>query len=493
MKRFFLDRRRVYLTIFLGLALVVTLPLFSERGFVLLLDWTPVPKAPFPQEFNNPSFLYDLFFWFFNLLLPGGLLQKIFITSALFFAGSGIYFFLTRLRIVQQPEWAAYFAGILYMFNPYVYSRVLVGQWLLIMALGLLPWFFYALMRFLQNPTLRQAFFVALSWSGVVILSIHLGFILAIPIVLLSIITSVNFFLENHGNLFKFMTGLFFIVVVFISLNFYWLIPIARGNSSLSIFVEQTLNDTHIFSFSTRTDVRQGILWNTAAMYGFWGDDDYRYASEKIIVPHWFYLFCVILALVVWGVIISILKCYHRKKSTKPTDFFRWRIILPFIFTGLIVFFFAVGVSYTPFQPVVLWFYHSIPFFKGLREPQKFVALLIFVYSIFGAIGVDHLLASIERIPHKKIAILKLFAPAFFLLIPLAYSPGMFWAFNGGIKSSQYPASWFTADQFLQNDRTDFRVLFLPWHQYINLSFARGVVYNPADQFFHKPTIAAAT
>ncbi|GEM_PF-792820 len=517
----FLGGDSIPLIVFFGLALLVTLPLFLRPGFVFLLDWAPIPKTPFPGDYNNPSFLFSLFFWFFDLFLPGGFLQKIFLSASFFLAGYGMFRFLTGMSVIQRHSWAAYFSGILYMFNPFVYSRALVGHWTVIMALALLPWFFRALIRFLQNPTWRCAFVASLWWTIIVTISLHLGMILTIPILIFSLSASMRSFLQHRRDAFKLIAGLTLILLLFIGFNSYWLIPGIRGRSTLGVFVTSTLNDAHIFSFFTRADPQHGVLWNTAAMYGFWGDEDQRYVSQKIYVSYWFYLFCAILALVLWGVMVSVGNCYRRKKSPKELkarhfapivsgiakdrgagkagarhddiglrNFFQWWVIFPLILTWFAAFFFAVGVSYEPFKPLVLWFYHHVPFFRGFREPQKFVALLVFVYAIFGAIGIDDLIGRIERIKHKKITLLKLIAPALFLLIPLAYSPGMFWSFNGQIKSSQYPASWFAVDQMLESDTDHFRVLFLPWHQYIYVSFVGGVIANPAESFFHKPTLA---
>jgi hypothetical protein len=80
--------------------------------------------------------------------------------------------------------------------------------------------------------------------------------------------------------------------------------------------------------------------------------------------------------------------------------------------------------------------------------------------------------------------------PAFFIIIPLLYSPGMLWGFRGQLYTSNYPESWFEVNEILNQDQDDFRVLFLPWHQYMHFSFAGRIIINPASKFFDKPVVA---
>jgi hypothetical protein len=145
-----------------------------------------------------------------------------------------------------------------------------------------------------------------------------------------------------------------------------------------------------------------------------------------------------------------------------------------------------------------------VPFYKGFREPQKWVGLLVICYAYLGALGVDdvisraqHILENLKfkvRIKHvasRALETVSKAVPALFLVIPLLYAPGMFGGFKGQLCVGNYPKSWLSANEYLKKDSDTFRVLFLPWHQYINLSFAcHKIIANPAALFFDKPTIA---
>jgi hypothetical protein len=63
---------------------------------------------------------------------------------------------------------------------------------------------------------------------------------------------------------------------------------------------------------------------------------------------------------------------------------------------------------------------------------------------------------------------------------------------HGEIKPSQYPAGWYAADRALLSDSHPGRSIFLPWHEYMSLSFVRNqnsLVCCPAPTFFSTPVL----
>jgi hypothetical protein len=65
---------------------------------------------------------------------------------------------------------------------------------------------------------------------------------------------------------------------------------------------------------------------------------------------------------------------------------------------------------------------------------------------------------------------------------------------HGEIKLSQYPAGWYAADQLLKSDLKPGRALFLPWHEYMGLSFVQNqnpVIASPARSFFSIPVVVS--
>ncbi len=471
--------------VFLGLTLSVVLPLFFKPGFLFLLDFAPVPQSLFPEVITRSDFLFRASWWLLDLFLPGGFLQKLFLGVTFFMAGFGMFRFLAWRGTAESSSWAHYFGAFLYLFNPFVYSRILVGQWILIAAYALLPWFVQAFMEFIERPSYRGAWLTAVWWTAIFNINLHLGVIS----IIFPIIYVISIFFKIPTKFFtlpRLRCYLVFIVLMVIG-NGYWMGPLVTGRSPVGTFVLTTISDVDIFSFFTRADPVHGVIWNTAAMYGFWADDDVRYFSQKFFAPYWFYVFFVIFGLVLWGIISSRLRRGQDKVAAIALSFSLWITLLG---TGILAFYVAVGVAHPFFKSSVLWLYNHAVFLKGFREPHKFIALLVFVYCVFSAAGVADILGRLEQWQGRSWWWLKMITPGLLIVIPLMYSPGMLWGFYGQLRPADYPKSWFEVDRLLVNDQAEFKALFLPWHQYIYLAFAKTVIVNPADQFFHKPIIA---
>lgn len=82
------------------------------------------------------------------------------------------------------------------------------------------------------------------------------------------------------------------------------------------------------------------------------------------------------------------------------------------------------------------------------------------------------------------------------LIIPLIYSFTFFNGFAGQIKPTDYPPDWYEVNNFLNNDSEDFKVLFFPWHGYMNFRWVNNTdkrIANPSRNFFDKEVISGTT
>ncbi|HEU5122075.1 MAG TPA: hypothetical protein VFT59_04465, partial [Candidatus Saccharimonadales bacterium] len=161
---------------FAGLALVIMLPLLLP-GYVLTLDLVFAPQAPIP-ELTSHDFPLKAIIWLFYLILPGDVVEKIILFSALLFSGVGTYSLIRVMphpHPVQEGSWrlAAYAAGVLYMINPFIYARFMAGQWMIILGYALLPFFIRSLLIFLHQPSLKNSLMIA-GWAvSISIASLH--------------------------------------------------------------------------------------------------------------------------------------------------------------------------------------------------------------------------------------------------------------------------------------------------------------------------------
>jgi len=449
------------------IALVILLPLLKP-GYILTLDMVFTPKIPMPTEVGNNYLLISLLH-FLNYIIPSQIIEKILLFLIIFLSGVGMH----RL-IPTSNKWPKYFAALLYIFNPFVYSRFMAGHWVLLLAYAITPFAVKSILDFFKAPDFKKSLRVLIWLILISIFSLH-----AIIMIFIFFAFAFVFFLfknkKNRQEIFKILKFTLFVGLAFLILSSYWVVPFFTKGTQTSELIS-SFDPRHILGFQTVTDKNLGVMFNTAALYGFWGENGGRYVVNKQIIPFWYIISIIIFLLIIWGVISNFLK---KKRKVE---------ILIFMATAIVAGILAVGVAYSPMSKVILWLYQKIPFLKGFREPQKFVALLVLSYAYLGALGMDDLLKRAQN-AKKFPKILAIFLPFIFLIIPLLYSPIMLWGFSGQLKPVDYPKDWYEIDQTLKEDKEDFKVLFLPWHQYLGFMFAGRVIANPAQNFFSKPVI----
>jgi len=467
--QWFKQKDRIIYLEYSALSLLVILPLLRP-GYILLLDLVFTPKIPMPTQINN-SFPLNAFLHYLNLFLPSQIIEKLLLFLILALAGIGIHKLIDKIGV--KNEWAKYFAGILFIFNPFVYSRFMTGQIFIILAYALIPFFVRSILNFFDQPDLRTSLRVSFWTLLISIISIHSIFFMAMIAIIFGVGKLITKIRDKKWivNFIKF--GLVSIVIT-LALSFYWFMPYVSGKTKASQIADN-FDIRHVIVFQTSADKNLGVLYNTAGMYGFWAEEGGRYLLAKDILPYWPVLFGVILLIVFWGIFVGYKK--HRY------------LTISFTVVGFFAFVFAVGSAYPGFEKIYWLMLNHVPLFNGYREPQKFVTLLILSYAVLGALGVEDLLnrgGESRRMPEG----FKMILPALFIIIPVLYSPVMLWGFGGQIKPVDYPKDWYQINQILNNDKEEFKVLFLPWHEYIGFRFADRTIANPAPNFFEKPTTA---
>jgi hypothetical protein len=127
-----------------------------------------------------------------------------------------------------------------------------------------------------------------------------------------------------------------------------------------------------------------------------------------------------------------------------------------------------------------------IGFWRGFRDTQKFSGLLAFSYAYFGGLGI----IAVSEYVFKKLP--KFYQPvlAVMFLVPVFYTYTMIGGFARQLQPVWYPQSWSQAKEIIDQDSGDYKVLFLPWHQYLSLDFNKKIITgNPAKSFFGEKII----
>lgn len=451
--------------IFTLLGFVIVFPLLPP-GYILTLDTVLTPKGYPAPEFFSASFIFSSLVFLLNLIIPAWWIQKIIVFLIFFLSGWGMYRLL-KTEVVP----AKIFAGIFYCNNPFVYERVMAGQWNLLLGYSLFPFFAGSLINFFHNPDKKEAVKLALFVTVIVSVVIHYSLIIA-GFLLIYAVIYLLFFQEKIVLIAK-NTVVFLGLVLILSAN--WLIPSVLGSGKISQNIN-SFSHEDLTAFQSVADKQFGLVFNLLSGYGFWGEVYDYFLSPKNVLIIWPLISVVIILLSAYGLFGQI-------KKEDDSGY-------PLIISLLILFFLSLdlagGVALKPISGAIFSLYDQFPVLRGLREPQKLVGLVMFTYAYLGGLGLDLLLSKIKKG-------LSFYAICFlFLVLPFIYTPTVFGGFWGQLKPVFYPQSWKQVNQLLNKDRDNFLVAAFPWHQYMKFGFNNDrIVVNPAPIFFDKPVISS--
>jgi len=371
------------------------------------------------------------------------------------------------------------FATILFLFNPFVYSRLLVGHWFVLWGLAMLPLVFKTYTNYLEEGGYRNLVFIVLALT-LLGFSAHLLFAATFLVGFLSIYKYVD---SRDCRTIK---RTLLVPTVAIPINVYWLAPVfLSGGKSIS---KVTAADQSIYA--PQTDIFTA-LYSTASMHGFWRGA-IRYATD--LIPVVGVLFVPILFLAVHGFTTN----YDHPE--------RGYIVKALATTWVVALLLGAGAS-GPAAPIYAWLFENVPFFAGMRDSNKFVALIVLAYAYLGALGFEDLLdvlpdldtsrlhpanlLSADRRPDARTLVSWALVVAL-LLTPIVYNYPMVTGYDDQINSQDYPEEWYEVKEFVDSQPGDSAVLFLPWHLYMDYSWLESEqkrIATPARAFFERPVI----
>ena len=479
------------------LTLVVMLPLL-RRGYILTMDMVFTPHIAQPHIVNNNY----IFFWVLhvlNVVIPSMVIQKLLLLGIMFWSGLGMHRLAefiagtpTKLPKAKKPKFEVvrapvkqkaylppvvgqsagnYFAGILYVVNPYTYERWLAGHYLLLAGYALLPWLLRALFGYFNRPKAHLGAKLALYFAFMGLLSIHM---LAISIVVAvsALVVYLVYAPVKWVYLKKLIGTGVLAAAIFAAAAMYWLYGVLRGDSPLQQAVA-TFNQGHLEAFTTAAQPHAGLLFNVLGMYGFWAERYHRFVLPNtnlfVIIP----FLAVLAVLVVAGIPKQL-------KKDRPQAI----VLLVLALVGFMV---ASGIHAPIWGGVNDWVLLHVPLMRGFREPQKFSVLLVVAYCLFASASVRHFAS---RAQQNQSGSWYSYVPTALLVLPLALTPLMPFGFAGQLKPVQYPPSWYAFNTQIEQESGDFKVLFLPWHEYTSFDFNGRIIANPAPTFFSKTVLS---
>ncbi|CAG4910091.1 hypothetical protein [Acidithrix sp. C25] len=456
-----------------GIALITALLLFILfdaplwlHSNLFLLDWV-LPKR---QPLLDPTLLglnttgissgavFSTLIKVVQIFAGGYTTDLVLLTT--FICGSlGIF----KLISTRSPS-AKIAATTLFLYNPFVFDRLYVGQLSLLVGYSLLPLSFV----YLKSITDKRGWLrFGVVWSIMILASPHYFWIVGI-VVLVFMIASIKRGEVIVGTL---KAGVF----VAASMVYQLITVLISGANGV-------VTSANLSAYRTSGSTWYGALGNLIGLYGFWRRGP---KLARDIIVGWPLILVCILSIAALG--ISVI--FAKRKSIddgRPNHVnvpnYRFEKIL--LLSSLFAIVLALG-SQGPSKPLFDTLFRYVPTFGAMREAQKFDVIWAVTLAYFFGIGVDTLLLRYEGKHRFKVAI-AIIAVA----LPFAYEPVEPFALNGQIASSNFPSDWSSAYNIVSKGSG--YSLCLPWHLYEEFKFSGGrVIANPCANYFGPNTISS--
>ncbi|MFA5178375.1 MAG: hypothetical protein WC427_02335 [Candidatus Paceibacterota bacterium] len=461
-----------YILIFLGLAILILWQALLP-GYIFGLDM--IFGSEMNVNLNTDGFLNALpvnyLIYFLSLIIPAWLVQKIILLVLFFNIG---YLAFKYLPIGENNE-ARLFSALIYLANPFVYSRFLAGQWTHLMAYAFLPLFLHYLLKLRESIDFKAIIRVLAVIFLISLFSVHFFVITCLIFACFLVFLVFSWFLQKKQVEIKVLAKNLMIggLMLLISIG-YWVIPALNRSNP----IEQRIGINHWQGFSASGYKNIDVFWNVLSLNGFWGERNTW--ANYFLWPQDNAFFWISFALIICLIILGF---KYALKSSKT------RFLAVFVsIMSICCFVFATGAGNTIFKQFNIWLFENIPFWSGFRDSQKFSGILALGYAIFAGFGFQ---TAWEYFKNKGQNSLNIFL-GFVFLIPIVFGFLVWGGFHKQVQAVWYPESWFEAKQIIENDKSDFKVLFLPWHGYYSLEVNNNLVSaNPARRFFGQKIISS--
>jgi hypothetical protein len=462
-----------------GLTLIIVAP-WLLPGFLFGTDWPGPRHLSFPNMLSYAAPLLALLALVAHVV-PAEIVAKLLIVGTLLIAALGAYRAMPMDGFVPRAV-----GSLVYTVNPFVYGRLHYGQLFLLAAYAILPWLARSVRYFLGTPILVRGLFVG-AWLVLIGgLDIHLFLAASVLCGVMGIVYGIAR-ARDREYLSRLGRGSVVAAAAAAAGSAYWLIPFIRGSSpeastvagigASDIRVYQAVGDPHV-----------GLVPNLLGLYGFWAENIGRFPSFKLFAPVWPIVLAALLLIAVVGSLwVLLAPVESSRRDLRP-----W--VIGLLTAGAIALILDVGASDSRIAVLVSWLDRVFPPYRGMRDSGKWAAILALVYAQLIPLGVIAISSAVKtRLTSGRVRDLaQAVVTGLAVALPLYYGNGLLFGMHGQVRPSQYPAGWYQADRLLLADPHPARAVFLPWHQYLAMSFVDNtnrVVASPAPSFFSIPVV----
>ncbi|MDQ6524071.1 hypothetical protein RB608_10690 [Nocardioides sp. LHD-245] len=398
-------------------------PLLVGGGYWLVGDMVFVPRQPWKSAWlgldgSLPRAVpMDALVSLATHVVPGSAVQRLLLVGGFVAGGLGV------ARLVPDQRWYARAAAItLFCWNPWVYERLLIGQWAILLGYLLLPWVARAALRLRAHPR---------DWGPAAVMLV------------LSALCSPSSGVMAVGVLAVLALGRdrrvwWRAAVLAVGANLTWALPAVTATAA------RVTTDGVFEGFAARAESAAGTAASVLSLGGIW---------KTSIVP----AERTSAALVLLSCLLSLVALAGLARS--GPDRRRWALL-----GGA-----ALLLALVPAMPggsdLLERLADSVPGLALLRDSHRFLAPLGLVL----AVGSAHSVTAVrERIRPGVPALWSVVALG--VLAPLLLLPSLAWGALGELQRSSYPEAWTDVAELVGPEDT---TVVLPW-----VGSYRGYAWN---------------
>lgn len=432
----------------LAVGVLVLGPVLFVRGYALVGDMTFVPDQPW-----KPAWLAldgsvpravpaDAVVSVLGQVLPGDLLQKAILLGIVVLAGAGV----VRLtgRVAGMATSARFGGAVLYVWNPYVFERLAIGHWGLLVGYAALPWVLAAALdvrRDAPGADGRLLLLLAVAAIG----SPTGGLVSA----LVAIVVTAG---RSHVRRTAVVVGSAVVV------NLPWLAPALLNDTGTS-------DSSGVAAFAARADTPLGPWGSLLTFGGIWKEAAAPGERDAALLA--------VAALVLVALCLgALVRLRARADALAPA-----RLAVVALVALLLAGIPATGTG----ERLVTDLVDAVPGAGIWRDSQK----LLMPFVLVAALGFTLLLDALEsRMRHR--ALPSVSATVALALVPVALLPSLAWGLSGRLDPVDFPAEWQTVRSVLADQPgDDRRTAVLPWSAYQRLPWNDSrAALDPAIRYF---------
>lgn len=433
-----------------GPVLVAAVPILGVRlltgsGFVLHSDSVAVPKQDLlPWMWgagSSPprSVPQDALVAVLDDAIPGWLLQRLLIAAGVLLLGFGVARLLAGRTAVERVSAAA-----VAMWSTYLFERMAMGHWALLLGVGVIPWLVDALSAVRRGEA--GAVPRAVSWAAVGSLVPTAGVLMTATAVAVLGWPGVR---KVRGSVAA-LLGV-------IALQLVWVVPGLTNPGAASSEAADV--------FGLRSEGPAGPLLTALGTGGIWNDSaapGSRGGVLGVVAPT---------ALFVLAIVGS------PRLRALPSA-----VVGPLVVMSMAGLTWAVSTAVPSMSTVVLAV-EGLPGGGLLRDAHKWLAPWVVLLALSAGLGLARLVEPLRRAATGP-------AVALVLVVPIALLPDLAFGMWGRLDPAAYPADWDAVRSHLAETKDPGDVLSWPWSAFRSYEWNDGrTVLDPAPRYLPRVVV----